>query len=142
MLVQLAIVVLMGLNTVASASSCVFQCESPGNQINITTCSYPDDALEHTLRINREIGAFFKGLKRHDYHGYYGMWIENHWIDSFKDKVEPLGSTAKLKEHFGPYIPLLTYTEVDCDSVRTTSVPKSVKFRAIAYACRKLSRIS
>ena len=58
------------------------------------------------MHINREIGQFFQGLKRHDYQGYHGMWIENHWIGSFKDRVEPMKSNAQLKELYGPYIPL------------------------------------
>ena len=61
---------------------------------------YPDDVEDHYEQL-LDLTQPFRVQPFHDYAGYAGPWIENHWIFNFMGK--PLSD-------FGPYIPLFVRT--------------------------------
>ena len=71
---------------------------------------YPDDAEAHFEELNRTMSAFTKGVRPlcgKITAGYCGPWIENHWIWTFSAKWKNRPNGTRLRDIFGPYIPIL-----------------------------------
>jgi hypothetical protein len=71
---------------------------------------YPDNVEEHYEEL-LDVTQPFRVQPFHDYAGYAGPWIENHWIFTFMGK--PLSD-------FGPYIPLFVRAHRNLNSENNT----------------------
>ena len=71
---------------------------------------YPSDAEDHFEELNRTMSAFVKGVRPlcgKITAGFCGPWIENYWIWSFSNKWKNRANGTRLRDIFGPYIPIL-----------------------------------
>ena len=71
---------------------------------------YPDDAEEHFEELNRTMSKFTKGVKPlcgKISAGFCGPWLENHWIGHFSTLWRNRKNGTRLRDLFGPYIPIL-----------------------------------
>ena len=71
---------------------------------------YPEDAEEHFEELNRTMSKFTKGVRPlcgKITGGFCGPWIENIWIWTFSDRWKKRANGTRLRDIFGPYIPIL-----------------------------------
>ncbi|CAE7204931.1 unnamed protein product [Symbiodinium natans] len=112
---------LLYVETVEKALACL-RMSSP----DLGDFSYPSDAEKHFGRrgraarplgvgvskrrkrqINETLSYFFPAnFPAHVWAGYSGPWIENHWIRNFSQRWRDRPSGSKLRDIFGPFIPI------------------------------------
>eukprot|EP00435_Cladocopium_sp_Y103_P051704 s1805_g16.t1 len=69
--------------------------------------TYPDDAEEHFQEIYDNITSFVPmDFPAHHWAGYNGPWIENYWIKNFTSKWFQRAEGTRLRDIFGPFIPI------------------------------------
>jgi len=89
-----------------SVASACLGLTSPGIAL-----SYPDDAEQHFLDIERELLPWSQGQKGHRVHQaamYGGPWLENHFVETFTARMHDARVQGRrLSTVFGPFIPLL-----------------------------------
>jgi len=69
--------------------------------------AYPTDAEEHFAEIFYNVSKFVPmDWKPHNWAGYGGPWIENHWINVGKRYLAQRHKGTKLSDVFGPFIPI------------------------------------
>ena len=69
--------------------------------------SYPTDAEAHFLELNRTLASFLpESLPMHRWIDYAGPWVENYWINSFNERWLQRPNGTRLKDLFGPFIPI------------------------------------
>eukprot|EP00435_Cladocopium_sp_Y103_P027323 s2255_g6.t1 len=68
---------------------------------------YPSDAERHFEEIYVNVTKFVSmDLPPHAWSGYAGPWIENHWIQNFSQRWFHRAKGTKLRDIFGPFIPI------------------------------------
>ncbi|CAL1133206.1 unnamed protein product [Cladocopium goreaui] len=92
---------LSSVDTVEKALACM-RLTNP--QLEAT---YPDDAEEHFQEIYDNISSFVSmDFPAHHWAGYTGPWIENYWIKNFTSKWFQRAEGTRLRDVFGPFIPI------------------------------------
>lgn len=108
--------------------------DAPRRCLGLENITYPDDAYEHYQEIHRLLHEHTNHTKPHRAAGYRGPWIENYWIDHFKEAASHLDH-LNFSSMFGPYIPLFV-PWVDIWVSNSKLYPKGV-FDALEKVLRK-----